>query len=295
MSALKSKNINTQNSDASNLPFIMSEIKKENYNSNVTFLNISELTPAPQSWNFFTSLPDDKLLELVCSIKDNGLIHPIVVWIKDNNDKIILSGHNRVKAYKLLLEKTKDKKYLSIPCVIKKDLNENTAREIIVDSNWVGRTLNTSEKIKSIYFKYIMMGRKKKSAPVNGTYERTYDIIAKDFNISGKQVQRYIKLNNLIEPLLKMLDKNDLSLRSGIKLSDFDENCQKAIFNEIKNSCDNKKIALLKKNMDILEIKKTLSNLYTDELVSVSFSIPKSLKNDFINLCNDWIENCFNK
>ncbi|MGG7187085.1 ParB/RepB/Spo0J family partition protein, partial [Clostridium butyricum] len=77
-------------------------------------------------------------------------------WKKDDSGKyMILSGHNRVHAYKILCENQDSEKYSKIHAVIKdKNLSEEEAKEIIVDTNWVQRQLTTIQKARSINFKY---------------------------------------------------------------------------------------------------------------------------------------------
>jgi len=288
MSTLKSKNIKDQNSNASELPFLMREL--HSHNDGAVLLNIFDLNPSPPEFNFYRKFSKDKLDELAISISTYGLLHPIVVWQKEDGIKQVLSGHNRLDAYKLLYNSTKDQKYLSILALIKKDLNEDSAKEIIIDSNWVGRTLSTLERTRSIYFKYVLLGRKKRSQPNDSGYKRNYDIIAEDYNLSGKQIQRYIKLNKLINPLLQLIDNKALTLRSGLKLADFDENTQQEIYEIVKDNCNNKSIATIDNSMDLNTIKAILSNKSLNETVSVSFNVPKNVKKEFVKAALEWLQ-----
>ena len=88
---------------------IVSRFKLET-DENTIKVDIDKLENAPKDWNFYRKLPDDKFLELVESIQNKGLLHPIVVWEKEDN-YMILSGHNRARAYQKLYEITNDEKY----------------------------------------------------------------------------------------------------------------------------------------------------------------------------------------
>ena len=123
---------------------------------------LDKLSPAPADWNFYAPLPDDKLLELIESIRANDLLHPIVVWKQPDGALVILSGHNRVRAYTALLEKTGEDKYRRIPATVLTDITADEAHEIVVDSNYVQRVLTPSEKARSISQKYALAGRKKR-------------------------------------------------------------------------------------------------------------------------------------
>ena len=69
---------------------------------------IDKLVPASKEWNFYAPLPDDKMLELIESIRENGLLHPIVVWKRKDAPTMVLSGHNRLESYKKLYQATGD-------------------------------------------------------------------------------------------------------------------------------------------------------------------------------------------
>ena len=83
-------------------------------------VNIDDLYSAPDDWNFYDRLPAGKMQELIESIISIGLQEPVIVWKKDDSGKyMILSGHNRVHAYKILCENQDSEKYSKIHAVIK--------------------------------------------------------------------------------------------------------------------------------------------------------------------------------
>ena len=227
MATLKQKNIGEKhNSEAAQLPGLMQALGLPDQSAlpdtpeNRYMLPVAQLRPAPDEWNFYKPLGKEKMAELMDSIRQNGLIHAVVVWQPDKEQEVytILSGHNRVKAYEGLFARLGTPDWLLINAYILRDITEEQAREIIVDSNWVQRTLSPSERTKSICQKYALLGRKKREVPTDGEeYTRSYDIIAEDYQISGKQVQRYVRLGKLIDPLLELIDNGDLTLRAGLK------------------------------------------------------------------------------
>jgi ParB family chromosome partitioning protein len=141
--------------------------------------------------------------ELIESIEKNGLLHPLVVWEQNDGNYLILSGHNRKEAFQILYDSTKDEQYSKVFCYIKKcnEITEDEAKEIIIDTNWVQRELSTIEKAQSIYRKYTAIGRKQKVKDGEGQGIRNYDIIAEQYNISGRHVLNYYKLNILLMKL----------------------------------------------------------------------------------------------
>lgn len=220
--ALKKKEL-SGGGGASLLPRLMTEASAPG--AGPVRLLIRSLVPASAEWNFYSPLPGDKMVELLESIQHNGLLHPIVVWRAPGQPDMVLSGHNRLEAYKKLYEKTGDEEYARIPCTVLEDLTEEQAREIIVDSNWVQRSLSPSEKARSICQKYALAGRKARSA--NGSeHLSTYEIIAQQYGLSGRQIARYIKLGSLCPALLRLLDEGKLGVAAGVKLAGMPDDLQ---------------------------------------------------------------------
>ena len=75
--ALKKRTVVSPAADAVSLPSLMADLPGTRRLEEVP---LDKLSPAPADWNFYAPLPDDKLLELIESIRANDLLHPIVVW-----------------------------------------------------------------------------------------------------------------------------------------------------------------------------------------------------------------------
>ena len=103
---------------------------------------IENLKPAPSEWNFFPPISEGKMLEMMMSIQENGLFNPITIWNR-GEEYMILSGHNRVNAYKRIVDEFKDtegfdpKEYETIGAIMYDvdEIDENKAKEIIIDTN----------------------------------------------------------------------------------------------------------------------------------------------------------------
>jgi len=288
MSKLKPKNLKKQEqSSAFMLPDIMSNME----NATLKNIPLSKLKRADSTWNFFKTLNDEKMEELISSILENGLIHSIVVSDDEDGTYTILSGHNRVLAYTYILERTRDSKYSNILSSVRSGISEDEKREIIIDSNWVQRSLSPSEKSRSIYDKYIILGRKKRGK--NGApSEKHYETIANDYDLSGRQVLRYIKLNNLIDDFLALLDEKKITMRASLAIASFDSEIQSRIFDFLVKQdflIESKNIVLLKKEMAWNEIESTLLN-NENEFLNISFKIPKTLEDEFFKMAELWLE-----
>lgn len=254
--------------------------------SNVRKVEIKNIHFAPEEWNFYKPLSQNKMEELLESISHKGLLVPIIVWEQKNDNYIALSGNNRLRAFKMLYKHTKKKQYLKIDALIKKhdEITENEAREIIIDTNWVQRQLTNIEKSMSINFKYNILFNKKKSEK-QGLIR---DIIAKEYNISGRQIDNYRRLRLLIPELQNMIEKDELKLANALKLVCFDSKIQKHIYMNFKNKLIWKYVKLLKKDMTLDEINKVF--LKEIDFVELKIKVPKHLKEILIKEIKELIE-----
>ncbi|MBF8984834.1 ParB N-terminal domain-containing protein [Lutibacter sp. B2] len=243
-------------------------------------VEIEKLIPAPKEWNFYKPLSDNKMTELIDSILSKDLLTPIVVWEKEDDKYMILAGHNRVQAYEMLYLSTRDNQYLNINATIKKkdEIDEIEAREIIIDTNWVQRQLSDIEKSMSINFKYGILLNDKKGYDGSG---RVRDIIAKEYNISGRQVDNYRRLHNLIPELKDMITNNTLQSTYALKLVSYDEDMQRYIYSNFKDCFSRKYMKNLKHDMSKDEINEVFSDR-EEACVELKFKVPMHLK-DLVN------------
>ena len=177
-------------------------------------MDIKELKPYAEQP--FKVLLDNSMDELCASIEQHGVLSPIIVRPHSEGGYEVLSGHRRIKACELLdLEE--------VPVVIK-DLDDDTAAILLVDSNLQRENILPSEKAFAYKLKMEAMKRKagrpsKENASQIGTHLRSDEILAEQVGESRNQVQRYIRLTNLIYPLLDLVDKNEMAMSAGVELS----------------------------------------------------------------------------
>ena len=180
-------------------------------------VQLSELKPFSEQP--FKVLEDDSMTELVESIKENGVLSPIVVRPHHEGGYEILSGHRRRRACEIA-------GLTEVPIVIK-ELDDDNAIILLVDSNLQREHILPSEKAKAYQMKLEAMKRKagrpskensvqigQNLSPVDSRKE-----LASQLGESPVQVQRYIRLTNLIDPLLEMVDSNSLAMNSAVELS----------------------------------------------------------------------------
>ena len=280
--ALKKRTVVSPAAGAVSLPSLMADLPGTRRLEEVP---LDKLSPAPADWNFYAPLPDDKLLELIESIRANDLLHPIVVWKQPDGALMILSGHNRVRAYTALLEKTGEDKYRRIPATVLTDITTDEAHEIVVDSNYVQRVLTPSEKARSISQKYALAGRKKRSR--NGTRKSRYEQIGEEYNLSSSQIARYVRLSNLDGSLLKLLDGGKLPLTTALRLVDFPAESQKYLAARHADELAGPKMARLTAAMTPEQLDAALQA--EPQTVRVSVTVPAALEEDFRRMAEEWL------
>lgn len=272
-----------------------SSLLKTTSNMNLYRIDIDKLVDAPRDWNFFPPLDEAKFEELINSIQINGLLVPLVVWDQGNGKYMILSGHNRKRAYEVLYERTNnDKKYKSIFCMIKNEneIDIEDAKTIIIDTNFVQRELSTSIKSKCIMEKYRslnrILGRKKYASKEKSISE----IISEEYNIKKTQLFLYYKLGKLIPQIMAMLDSNKLSLKAGGILADLPQDFQLKLYNNYRSFLDNKRIMKIDKNATEEEIiaQLTYEEEHLQDYISVTNTIPKDKYDEFISYVDEWLK-----
>lgn len=258
--------------------------------NNASLINIEDLYEAPDQWNFYSPLDDDKMSELIESIVANGLLVPIIIWNNEPEKYMVLAGHNRVRAYKLLYKITGDEKYKKISSIIKskEEITEQEARQIIIDTNWVQRELSTIEKAKSIMSKYTLVlesGIELEGKPIR-------DYIAEEFELTGRQVEKYYKLNNLIDQFIEWVNSGKININAASRLSTFKPIIQEWLFNEFEEDLDNKVIMTINSKMGRVEIKNTIK-AYLEQIVvykSVKVSVQEEDYNNFLKDFKSWLK-----
>lgn len=174
---------------------------------------LSELKPFEEQP--FKVLLDESMDELVESIKQSGVLSPIIARLHKDGGYEILSGHRRAKACELA-------GITEIPTVIK-NLDDDTAMILLVDSNLQRENILPSEKAFAYQLKLQAMKRQGTRRDLTssqfGTKLRSDEELANQTGESRNQIQRYIRLTNLIDPLLDMVDNKQIAMNAAVELS----------------------------------------------------------------------------
>lgn len=195
--------------------------EKEGTLEHVQQLDISKLVPF--SGHPFKVRDDEEMEKTVDSIKQFGVLNPVIVRPMDNGLFEIVSGHRRCHASALAgLE--------SVPGIVR-NLDDDEATILMVDSNLQRETILPSERAMALKMRYEAMKhqgeRKDLTSSQIGTKLRTDAELAEIMGESRNQIQRYIKLNDLVPELMDMVDNKQIAFNPAVELAYIPQEKQK--------------------------------------------------------------------
>ena len=210
-------------------------------NNNTDTVNETKPDAAPKSKSLIIKMEDlepfknhpykvienESMTELTDSIKEHGILNPLLVRpLEGTEGKYeIISGHRRyAAAQKLGLRK--------VPCTVH-FIDRDAATVMMVDSNCQRTELLPSEKAKAYKMKYDALSHQGTSRQV-GAKLRTSEEIAETADDSARQIQRYIRLTNLIPELMDMMDENKIAFSVGVELSFLSDQLQTVVLDACK-------------------------------------------------------------
>jgi len=182
---------------------------------NLVKINLSEVDSFKE--HPFSVNKDDSLMELVHSIKENGLLNPMIVRKKADGRYEMISGHRRKAALEILgIDESE---------VVLKELNDDEATIFMVDSNMYRERILPSERAFAYKMKLDAIkhqGKKINTSATELPKLTSREIVGKQFGDSSEIVRRYVRLTYLIPELLKLVDEtvlksNKNGLTMGIK------------------------------------------------------------------------------
>ena len=163
---------------------------------------------------------NDELFEMADSIRESGVLVPAIIRPKNGRYEMI-SGHRRKRASEIAGKTT-------MPCIIR-ELTDDEATIIMVDSNMQREKILPSERAFAYKMKLEAIKHQGKKdiltlRPVVDKFSSA-ELVGKEFGESGRQVQRYIRLTELIPDILKFVDNNvlgntpSIALRPAVEIS----------------------------------------------------------------------------
>ena len=172
----------------------------------------------------FKVLDDERMTDLVESIKENGVLSPVLVRQDGEDSYEMISGHRRMHAAQLVgLE--------VIPAIIR-DMTDDEAVVYMVDSNIQREELLPSEKAFAYKMRMDAINRQGKRTDLtfgHDVQKWSHEEIGKETGLSGRQVNRYIRLTELIPELLDLVDNKRLQFTVAVEISYVDKAIQRWI------------------------------------------------------------------
>ena len=182
----------------------------------------------------FKVLDDEAMTRTVESIAQYGVLAPLIARPRPDGDGYeIISGHRRQYAAKLAGLDT-------LPVIVRQ-MSDDAAVILMVDSNLQREHILPSERALAYKMKLDAMrrtsGRPSKENPrqLVGNFE-TADVVGKESGESGRQVQRFIRLTNLIPELLDMVDEKKIAFNPAVELSYLDESQQRVFLEAMEDT-----------------------------------------------------------
>ena len=208
--------------------FTTQEQRDEAKRDSVQDIQISQISDFPE--HPFKVKQDEAMLEMAESVRQYGVLVPGLVRQLEDGSYQMVSGHRRKMASELAGRDT-------IPCIVR-DLTDDEAVIIMVDSNLQRERVLPSEKAFAYKMKLDAMRRqagrpsKGNSVPVGQNFEgkTSRELLAIESPDSHSQIQRYIRLTNLIPEILDMVDDGRIAFRPAVELSYLTEQEQSVLY-----------------------------------------------------------------
>ena len=180
----------------------------------------------------FRVTDDEKMSDLIQSVKENGILVPVMVRPDVDGSYEMISGHRRMHAARLAGLET-------IPALIR-DMSDDEATIAMVDANLQREEILPSERAFSLKMKMDAMRHQGScrhdvdKTEADAAERKTANEVGNEAGIGGRQVQRYIRLTQLVPELLDLVDQKQLSMVGAVTISYYDQELQKWIYEYIK-------------------------------------------------------------
>ena len=179
----------------------------------------------------FKVLDDDKMETLVDSIRENGILNPVIVRPDQTGNYEMISGHRRLHAAGIVGLK-------KIPAIVK-EMSDDEAIIKMVDANIQREEILPSERAWSLKMKMDAMRRQGSRTDLTcGTecQKLSSDEVGEAFGLKGRQVRKYVRLTELISELMDYVDMKKIPISMAVDISYFDEQVQKWVYEYIKDN-----------------------------------------------------------
>lgn len=202
--------------------------EKREYVTEIPLEKISDFPNHP-----FKVRMDEKMLEMIESVREYGVLSPAVVRPKEDGTYEMIAGHRRKLASQMA-----DRS--EMPCIVR-DLTDEEATIIMVDSNLQREEILPSEKAFAYKMKLDAMKRQGQRTDLTSSplatklkRKRSDEILGEQVGESKDQIRRYIRLTELIKPILDMVDDKKIALRPAVELSYLSQDQQEMLLDTMQ-------------------------------------------------------------
>lgn len=212
--------------------FSTQEERDEEGRESIQDIPIGKITDFPN--HPFKVKMDESMMDMAESVKQYGVLVPALVREKAEGGYEMIAGHRRKMASELAGKK-------EMPCIIR-NVTEDEAVLIMVDSNLQREEILPSEKAFAYKMKLEAMKRQGKRtdltcAPVGHKLKgmKSRDILAEDSKESRETIRRYIRLTELIPPILDLVDNGKVAMRPAVELSYLPKEQQETLYDVMQS------------------------------------------------------------
>jgi hypothetical protein len=241
----------------------------------------------------FTLYTGKRLDDMVESVKENGILSPIIVLKKEDEAYEILSGHSRVNAARLANLKT-------VPCIIKENLSDKEAYTYVIETNLMQRSFSDllpTEKalvLKMRYEKIANQGKRndlqkeinnleqgiieKENKSEDKTDSRK--ILGKEYSLSGASIARYLRLNELSKSWKQEVDSEKIGLTMAVDLSYLPKKIQEYLYQQ----CEELELSLKPSDAKTLHLMNRQENLNQETVTTYLLNLKKPKMKEYQNI-----------
>ena len=262
--------------------FSTEESRQEEQREQVQLIPIGELFPFKN--HPFKVLDDDSMSDTVESVKQYGVLSPLIARPRPKGGYEIISGHRRQHAAELAGLET-------LPVIVR-EMSDDAAVILMVDSNLQREHILPSERAFAYKMKLDAIknqgARSDLTSPQVASKFRSDDEVAKGQGISGDTVRRFIRLTNLIPELLDMVDNKTVSFNPAVELSYLSPEQQQEVIRAMDDTQNFPSVSQAKR------IKKLAQDgTFTTETVVAIMGEEKKSELDTVTIKNDTLKKYF--
>ena len=173
----------------------------------IVHLNLGEIHPFKD--HPFSVRDDAEMRAMVSSVKDKGVSQPAIVRPREGGGYEMVSGHRRQMA-------SRAAGFTNMPCIVRKLTDEQAITQMVEDNTNQREKILPSERAKALKMQQEAI---KRQGARDGDGRRSEDIVGERNKMTGKQVQRYIKLNDLVPDLMQMVDAEKIKFTVALELA----------------------------------------------------------------------------